>query len=84
MNEKILVMIYVPTLEQEYDMYIPIVKKIGVVKKLIMDVIEEASEGNFINDGCKFLYDKITGEKLNENEFVKNSNIKNGSKLILY
>lgn len=83
MNNKILVIVYVPMIEEEYDMYIPVVKKIGTVKNLIIKIVEEKSEGTFLDDGCKYLYDKISGNKLNENDFVKYT-IKNGAKLVLY
>jgi hypothetical protein len=84
MKNKILVIVYVPMIEKEYDIYIPIVKKVGTVKNLITKFVEENSEGTFIDDGCKNLYDKLTGEKIDEQQFVKFSNIKNGSKLLLY
>ncbi len=84
MKNKVYIMVYVPIIEKEFDIYIPIVKKVGTVKNLIIKIVEEASEGTFINDNCKYLYDKFTGEKINDEEFVKNSIIKNGSKLILY
>ena len=84
MKNKILVIIYVPLIEKEFDMYIPIVKKVGTIKNLIIKIVEEESEGIFINDNCKNLYDKITGEKIDNQIYVKDSSIKNGSKLILY
>ena len=84
MNNKVLIIVYVPLLEKEYDFYIPTVKKVGTVKNLIMKIVEENTDGSFINDGCKHLYDKVTGNKLDDNEFVKHSNIKNGTKLLLY
>ena len=84
MKSKILIIVYVPMIEKEYDMYIPVVKKIGTVKNLIIKIVEEESEGTFINDNTKKLYDKLSGELLDDNQFVKGSIIKNGSKLILY
>lgn len=84
MKNKILVIVYIPLIEKEYDIYIPTVKKVGTVKNLIIKIIEEQSEGVFINDNCKSLYDKLSGEKIDDNLFVKESTIKNGSKLILY
>ena len=84
MKNKLLVIVYVPLIEKELDVYIPIVKKVGTVKNLIIKVVEESSEGTFVNDGCKNLYDKLTGNKIDDNQFVKESIIKNGSKLILY
>ncbi len=84
MKNKILVIIYVPLLDEEFDIYIPVVKKVGTVKNLIIKIIEEASDGTFENDNCKKLYDKVSGEMISDNQFVKDSIIKNGSKLILY
>lgn len=84
MKNKLLVIIYVPIIEREYNMYIPKVKKIGVIKNMIIDMVEKDSEGTFINDGYKNLYDKSTGKILDDNIYVKNSIICNGTKLLLY
>lgn len=84
MKNKILVVVYIPLLEKSYDIYIPIVKKVGVIKKLIIDIVVENSDGTFVDDGCRYLYYKLNGEKIDENQYVKDSAIKNGTKLILY
>lgn len=84
MKNKLLVIVHVPLIEREFDIYIPTVKKVGVVKNLIIKIVEDASDGIFVNDGCKSLYDKLTGEKIDDNQFVRNSEIKNGTKLVLY
>jgi len=84
MKNKILVMVYVPMIEREFDIYIPIVKKIGTIKKLIIKIIAEKSDGIFNDDNTKNLYDKITGDIIDDNLFVKESNLENGSKIILY
>ena len=84
MNNKILVIVYVPMIERSFDMYIPVVRKIGSVKNIICKIVQDSSDGAFIDDGCKNLYDKATGRLLDDNQFVKNSLIKNGTKLVLY
>ena len=84
MKGKILVTVYVPMIEKEYDIYIPTVKRIGTIKNLIIKAIEEDSDGMFKNDGTKFLFDKKTGDKLDDMLFVKNSSIVNSSRLVLY
>ncbi len=84
MKNKVLVVVSVPLIEQDYDMYIPTSKKVGTVKNLIIKIIEESSEGAFVNDGCKHLYYKVTGEQIDEQQFIKYSKIKNGTKLVLY
>ena len=84
MKNKIYIVVSVPMIEQSYDLYIPTTKKVGTIKNLILQMIEEQSEHTFIDDHCKNLYDKETGDKINEEEYVKESKIRNGSKLILY
>lgn len=84
MKNKFLVVVHVPMLEKKFDVYIPIVKKVGVIKKIIIDIVVENSDGIFVDDGYRYLYDKVTGEQIDDNEFVRDSKIKNGTKLILY
>lgn len=84
MKNKFLVVVHVPMLEKKFDVYIPIVKKVGVIKKIIIDIVVENSDGIFVDDGYRYLYDKATGEQIDDNEFVRDSKIKNGTKLILY
>lgn len=84
MNSKIFVVVSVPMIEKEFDIYIPVTKKVGTIKNLVIKMIEEQSDFVFLNDGCKSLYDKVTGDRISEEEYVKDSKIKNGSKLILY
>lgn len=80
---KILVLVYIPSIEQEYDIYIPINKKIGTIKNTIINSVLELSEGNLKNIDNLRLYDKETSIIFDNNIIVKNSGIKNGSKLIL-
>ena len=84
MKNKYLIIVSVPMLEKEFNIYIPIVKKVGIIKNLIINVVEENSDGNFVNDGCKHLYYKSTGEQLDDNQYVKYSDIQSGTRLILY
>lgn len=77
MNNKILVTIYIPLLDENYDLFIPINKKVGTIKKGIIDSVKNLANKNYIlmlKDSC---------EKIDDNVYVKNSEIKNGCKLIL-
>ena len=84
MKNKILVIVYVPLIDKEYNIYIPNAKKLGVVKNMIIKMVERDSDGIFVDDGYKNLYDKSTGVIIADNEYVKNSSICNGTKLFLY
>lgn len=80
---KVLVLVYVPLLEKQYDILIPINRKIGTIKRILANTIVELSDGNFqMNQNFK-LYDKETGKKYDNDVYVKNSGIVNGTKLIL-
>ena len=41
MEDKILITVNVPLLDEKYDIFIPINKKFGTVKKYIIDTINE-------------------------------------------
>ena len=56
---KILVLVYIPEIEQEYDVYIPINKKIGTIKKYLISSVEEFNDGNVSNIENFKIYDKI-------------------------
>ena len=84
MKSKVYVIVTVPMIEQDFEIYLPTVKKVGSVKSLILQIVEEQSDQNFVDDGCKHLYYKNTGEMIDDNQFVKYSDIKNGTRLLLY
>lgn len=80
---KILVLVYIPEIEQEYDVYIPINKKIGTIKKYLISSIEEFNDGNVSNIENFKIYDKDSSKIYDNNTYVRDSGIQNGSKLIL-
>lgn len=80
---KILITVYVPTIEESYNLFIPINKKVGTVKKKIQESIFEMTEGNFLTKKSIRFFDRETGLDYDEALYVKDSGIKNGSKIIL-
>lgn len=80
---KVMVKVYVPLIEREFDIYIPINKKIGIIKKIIINTINEITELNLQEKRPVKLYDKITGSSFDNESYVKDSSIRNGTQLIL-
>lgn len=80
---KFLVLVYVPLLEKEYNIYIPINKKIGTIKNVIINSITELSELSSDKLSNLKLYDKETSNIYNSDALVKESGIINGTKLLL-
>lgn len=80
---KFLVLIYVPILEQEYNIYIPINKKVGTIRKIIINSITELSELSPDKISNLKLYDKVTSNIYDCDTLVKESGIVNGTKILL-
>lgn len=81
---KYLITVIVPIVEFEYDIYIPNNKKIGTIKTLILESLSELSNNSFnkkINEVR--MIDRDTGNEFENNMYVKDSGIKNGSKIII-
>lgn len=81
--DKVLVEIYVPGMEQEFDMWLPIHKKIGNIVNLLLKSLNEMSENNVITSDAPLLYNMESAFPYNLNLMLKDTDIKNGTKLIL-
>ncbi len=82
-ENKVLVSVNVPMLEKKYDIYFPVNKKIGNVIKMIKASLYQLSQGSFDINKEYILYNKDNGEPYDMNILVRESNIRNGSSVIL-
>ena len=80
---KILVSVYVPSINKNYDVYIPFKIKFYEVVKIVAAMIEEISERNYIATDAVVLCEKSTGIIYNLNLSSEELGLRNGSKLIL-
>ncbi len=81
---KYLITVIVPIVEFEYDIYIPNNKKIGTIKTLILESLSELSNNSFNKKIEEVrMIDRDTGNEFENNMYVKDSGIKNGSKIII-
>ena len=84
MKNKVLVKVIIPELDIDYDLYIPVNELIWRVKKMIVACTFELSNCNYnIKDDNYFLLNKITGKTYDENVPIINTDIRNGTELIL-
>lgn len=81
MNNKILVLLYIPIIDKEYSVLLPIGKTMGAIKFYLIDIIASLNELKFVDD--MDLYDKETRKKYSDDSLLKDTNIKNGTKLVL-
>lgn len=81
-NNKILIQLYIPLIEEEYDIFIPINKRIGTIKQLIEKNMSEQAMGYIIKEDTN-LYSKETGQVYDVQLLVKDTDLKNGSRVVL-
>ena len=82
-ENKVLVSVNVPMLEKKFDVYFPVNKKIGNVIKMIKSSLQVLSQGSFDVNANYVLYNKENGNPYDMNILVRDSDIRNGSKVIL-
>lgn len=83
MKNKVLIELIIPEIEESYDVYIPVSKKVGSIIKLLNRAIFELSNGTY-NGGIKnYIYNKDTGVKYDVNILIKDTDIRNGTKIVL-
>lgn len=80
--KKILVTIYVLSLQQEFDVFIPIAMNMKDAISLIQDSIVKLSNENYQKKDNVILFNE-EGKIINLNNKAKFSGLNNGSKVIL-
>ena len=82
-ENKVLVSVIVPILENKYDIYFPVNRKINNVIGMIKSSLFQLSQGSFDVNSDYMLYNKDNGEPYDMSILVRESNIRNGSSVIL-
>lgn len=81
--DKVLVKLYVPMLEEIYDVWIPSHKRIYNVIMLLFKAINELNNNCYKPQNMPLLYDKLTAECYDINLKVKETTIRSGTEIIL-
>ena len=82
-NNKILLEVYIPLIQEEYDIFVPINKSIGTIKNIIEKGIMDLSTSGYQAKEDTNLYSKDTGEIYDVNQKLIDTDLKNGSRIIL-
>lgn len=83
MKNKILVQINIPIIDEVFDMYIPLNKNIANIIQLICKAINEINRIEDIDFSSMSLYNDETALAYSPDIIIKESNIRNGTRLIL-
>ena len=84
MKNKIMVNIIVPVAELNFDIYLPVNKKVGTLKKYLLQTIIDETDGCYKGtlEHLKVI-DQESGEEYSNDVYLNDSGIKNGSTIIL-
>ena len=74
---KILIKLYIPLIEEQYDVWIPLNRKIYTVIKLLVKGANGFSGGYYNPTKMPNLFDKISALPYDVNLTIKEANIKN-------
>ncbi len=81
---KYLITIIVPVINLTFDVEIPINRKIGTIKKILLSEVNSKSNGMYNKNFNDIrVIDRDNGAEYGNDMYIKDSKIINGSKLIL-
>ena len=80
---KILIKLYVPTMGEQYDLWIPTGRKVYNVIILLAKAISEITQGEYNPSKMPKLYSKLNGAEFDMNLRVSETQMKNGTEVIL-
>lgn len=80
---KILVKLYVPAIENEYDVWIPLNRKVHNITRLLVKAVNEFTGGYYNPKEMPRLFDKFTALQYDFDLTIKEANMKNGTEIIM-
>lgn len=83
-DNKVLVEIFVPTIETSFNVFLPINKRVVNIVSLLETAITDLSDNYYKNNGNARLYNNSTGLPYDDKLVLKETDIRNGSKLIMF
>ena len=83
MEYKVLIKLYVPEIEQKFDMYIPVNKSVGQVLTLLNKAVNSESSDTYPIKESLRLMNKRTSEVYDQTKLIRETDIKNGTELVI-
>lgn len=84
MDYKILIKLFLPELEQSFEMYIPVNRTVGQVIELMNKVVNDITLNVYpIKDGLQ-LMNRRNNTFYEYNDLIRNTNIRNGTELVMF
>ena len=82
MEYKVLIKLFVPEIEEVFEVYIPINKTVGEVSGLLNQLVHSLSDV-FPLGGVMHIYNRRTNELYNTGLLIRDTDIRNGTELVM-
>lgn len=82
--KKYLIEVTSPAAAQKFDMLVPDCLQIGEFAQLVGGVFTTTSGGTYISGHSVIVCNKLTGDVLNPDLFIRDLGFRNGTKLLVY
>ncbi|HBA37656.1 MAG TPA: hypothetical protein DCY94_02945, partial [Firmicutes bacterium] len=83
MNNKILIRLFVPELDYNFDVFIPSNEIVWKIKKLLAKSVSDLTGGAINATSDYALINKVTSKVYDNNEVIFETDIRNGAELLL-
>ena len=83
MDFKVLIKLYVPEIEEVYEMFIPVNRTIGEVSLLLCKLINDISKVYPVKENLN-LCNRYSNVIYDNRELVRNTDIRNGTELVIF
>ena len=84
MNNKVLIKLIVPSLMEEFEIFIPVNERIFKIKELLINMVFDLSDNTLDTSIPYSLIDVDTGTPYDNTQIVRDTNIRNNKAVILY
>ena len=82
--DNVFIIINLPLYEQKFEIIVPISKKVGSLKRMVIQGINELNSITIKSPTSFLLIDKENGHLFDENKTIYENGINNGTEIILF
>lgn len=83
MEYQVLIKIYFPIIEEHFEVYIPTTKTVSYAIRMAQKAILDNYNKHYNIDGKKIVCNKITGQIYELDKLIIDTDIRNGTKLVI-
>ena len=82
MKNKVLISLYIPSINKSYDIYVPVNKRVHDIIKMINESLVELTNGDYTPNYVSF-YNLGTGTRYSMNLLIRDTDIRNNTRIVL-